>query len=172
MTKDIDAAMNSMPPGWKSRWCNSHMCACLGCANKAGGLTAKGYTYQDWRDWISRNKEDYMNGLSPIKEVKWSGEFEMNSKIKNNLISIQKVAAKALEEHINSTERFAGVNYADLRVVDVYVRYSLGDSREYYGVLIEECTPSAGDLYQYMKEFLQKNLPDDLGCYVEVECEW
>jgi len=72
MTKDIDTAMMSIPSGWKSRWCNSHMCACMGCANKAGGLTAKGYTYQDWRYWISRNKEDYINGLSPIKEVKWS----------------------------------------------------------------------------------------------------
>lgn len=68
MTKDIDAAMMSMPPGWKSRWCNN-MCACMGCANKAGGLTAKGYTYQDWRDWISRNNEDYMNGLSPSKPL-------------------------------------------------------------------------------------------------------
>lgn len=96
----------------------------------------------------------------------------MNPDIKENLILIQEVATKALEEHINSTERFAGVNYGDLRVVDVYVKYSLGDSREYYGVLIEECSSSAGDLYQYMKEHLQKNLPDDLGCYIDVELEW
>ena len=61
----------------------------------------------------------------------------MNDTIKDNLFQIQEVANKALELHKNSTERFSGVNYADLRVVDVWVRYSLGDSREYYGVLIE-----------------------------------
>lgn len=86
MTKGIDAVMNFMPLEWKSRWCNSHMCACMGCANKSGGLTAKGYTYEDWRDWISRNKEDYMNGLSPIKEVKWSMEPKEMTTQKNNLV--------------------------------------------------------------------------------------
>lgn len=96
----------------------------------------------------------------------------MNSNIKDNLFQIQEVATKALELHKNSTERFGGVNYGDLRVVDVYVRYSLGETREYYGVLIEECSPSAGDLYQYMKKYLQEHLPDDLGCYVDVELEW
>ena len=96
----------------------------------------------------------------------------MNDTINKNLTLIQEVANKALELHKNSTERFAGVNYADLRVVDVWVRYSLGDSREYYGITIEECSPSAGDLYQYIKEYLQKHLPDDLGCYIDVELEW
>ena len=96
----------------------------------------------------------------------------MNETLNKNLTLIQEVANKALELHKNSTERFSGVNYADLRVVDVWVKYSLGDSREYYGITIDECSPSAGDLYQYMKEYLQEHLPDDLGCYVDIELEW
>lgn len=118
MTKDIDAAMNSMPPEWKSRWCNSHMCACMGCANKAGGLTAKGYTYQDWRDWISRNKEDYMNGLSPIKEVKWNEATEMKQnelidKLQNNNWKIQMKNARypMLEVIDENTVKIEGVEY-------------------------------------------------------------
>jgi hypothetical protein len=100
------------------------------------------------------------------------GKLIMDNKIKQNLSYIQEVAELALEEHKNSTERFSGVNYGDLRVVNVWVKYSLGDSREYYGITIDECSPSAGDLYQYMKEYLQEHLPDDLGCYVDVELEW
>jgi hypothetical protein len=95
----------------------------------------------------------------------------MNSNIKDNLFQIQEVATKALEEHKNSTERFSGVNYGDLRVVDVYVKYSIHDEDVEYGVLIEECSPNADELRNYMVEYLKDNLPNELGwnCYVELE---
>jgi hypothetical protein len=96
----------------------------------------------------------------------------MNSNIKDNLFQIQEVATKALEEHKNSTERFGGVNYADLRVVDVYVKYSIHDEDAMYGVLIEECSPTAYGLLNYMVEYLKENLPDYLRDYVYVELEW
>ncbi len=96
----------------------------------------------------------------------------MNSNIKDNLFQIQEVATKALEEHKNSTERFSGVNYADLRVVDVYVKYSIHDEDLEYGVLIEECSPTAYDFQEYMVEYLKENLPDYLRDYVYVELEW
>ena len=96
----------------------------------------------------------------------------MNSNIKDNLFQIQEVANKALELHKNSTERFSGVNYADLRVVDVYVKYSIHDEDLLYGVLIEECSPTAYDLQDYMVEYLKDNLPNNLGWNVYVETEW
>ena len=96
----------------------------------------------------------------------------MNSNIKDNLILIQEVANKALELHKNSTERFGGVNYADLQVVDVYVKYSIHDEDLLYGVLIEECSPTAYDLQDYMVEYLKDNLPNNLGWNVYVELEW
>ncbi len=96
----------------------------------------------------------------------------MNSNIKDNLILIQDVANKALEEHKNSTERFGGVNYADLRLVDVYVKYSIHDEDLEYGVLIEECSPTADELRNYMVEYLKENLPDYLRDFVYVELEW
>ena len=99
----------------------------------------------------------------------------MNDTIKENLILIQDVANKALQEYISSTEpkdRFSGVNYADLQVVDVYVKYSLYDEDAMYGVLIEECSPTAYDFQQYMVEYLKENLPDYLRNYVMVETEW
>jgi hypothetical protein len=99
----------------------------------------------------------------------------MNSNIKDNLFQIQEVANKALEEYKNSTEpkdRFSGVNYADLEVVDVYVKYSIHDEDLYYGVLIEECSPTAYDFQDYMVEYLKENLPDYLSGFVNVETEW
>ena len=96
----------------------------------------------------------------------------MNSNIKDNLFQIQEVATKALEEHKNSTERFSGVNYGDLRVVDVFVKYSIHEEDLEYGVLIEECSPTADELRDYMVEYLKENLPDYLSGFVTVELEW
>ena len=99
----------------------------------------------------------------------------MNSTLNKNLTLIQEVATKALEEYINSTEpkeRFSGVNYADLQVVDVYVKYSLYDAILEYGVLIEECSPTAYEFQEYVGEYLKENLPEHLRDYVYVELEW
>jgi hypothetical protein len=96
----------------------------------------------------------------------------MNSNIKDNLFQIQEVANKALELHENSTERFGGVNYADLRVVDVWVKYSIHEEDLEYGVLIEECSPTAYDLQDYMVEYLKENLPDYLRDLVDVVTAW
>ena len=96
----------------------------------------------------------------------------MNSNIKDNLFQIQEVANKALELHKNSTERFSGVNYADLRVVDVWVKYSIHEEDLEYGVLIEECSPTAYDFQDYMLEYLKDNLPNNLGWRIYVELEW
>lgn len=96
----------------------------------------------------------------------------MNDTIKDNLFQIQEVANKALEDHKNSTERFGGVNYADLRVVDVWVKYSIHEEDLEYGVLIEECSPTAYDLQDYMVEYLKENLPDYLRDLVDVVTAW
>jgi hypothetical protein len=99
----------------------------------------------------------------------------MNDTIKENLILIQEVANKALQEYISSTEpkdRFSGVNYADLQVVDVWVKYSIHYEDLEYGVLIEEASPTAYELQDYMVEYLKENLPDYLRNYVMVETEW
>ena len=96
----------------------------------------------------------------------------MNSNIKDNLFQIQEVATKALELHKNSTEKFSGVNYADLRVVDVWVKYSIHEEDLEYGVLIEECSPTAYDLHDYVLEYLKDNLPNNLGWWIYVELDW
>lgn len=96
----------------------------------------------------------------------------MNSNIKDNLFQIQEVANKALELHKNSTERFGGVNYGDLEVVDVWVKYSIKYEDLEYGVLIEECSPTAYDLQDYMVEYLKENLPDYLRDLVDVVTAW
>jgi len=96
----------------------------------------------------------------------------MNTNIKDNLFQIQEVANKALEEHKNSTERWSGINYLDLRVVDVYVKYSIHYEDLEYGVLIEECSPTAYDLQDYMVEYLKENLPDYLRDFVDVWTAW
>jgi hypothetical protein len=96
----------------------------------------------------------------------------MNDTIKDNLFQIQEVATKALELHKNSTERFAGVNYASVRVSDVWVKYSIHDEDLLYGITIDECSPTVYELQEYMVEYLKDNLPDYLGWCIYVELEW
>ena len=91
----------------------------------------------------------------------------MTEPIKSQIKTIKEVADKILEEHKNSTEKFGGVNYGDLRVVDVSYNLHL-DGEEDYSVLIEECSPTAYELQEYMIECLK----DRLGFYVDVILEW
>ena len=97
----------------------------------------------------------------------------MNETINKNLTLIQEVATKALDEHKETAfSGFKGVNYADLRVVDVWVKYSIHEEDLEYGVLIEECSPTAYDFQDYMLEYLKDNLPNNLGWSIYVELEW
>ena len=91
----------------------------------------------------------------------------MTEPIKSQIKKIKEVADKILEEHKNSTEKFGGVNYGDLGVVDVSYNLHL-DGEEDYSVLIEECSPTAYELQEYMIECLK----DKLGFYVDVILEW
>ena len=91
----------------------------------------------------------------------------MTETIKETLIKIEEVANKILEEHKNSTEKFGGVNYVDLRVVDVSYNLHL-DGEEDYSVLIEECSPTAYEFQEFMLECLK----DKLGFFVNVVLEW
>lgn len=85
----------------------------------------------------------------------------------NNFIKIKKASEEILQEHKKSTEKFSGVNYGDLGVVDVYLTYHM-DGDIYYHILIEECSPTS---YEF-QEFMVESLKDKLGFCVIVECEW
>ena len=89
------------------------------------------------------------------------------TEIKETLIKIKEVADEILQTHKNSTVRFDGVNYADLRIVDVSYNLHL-DDEETYSVLIEECSPTAYNFQEYMVGRLNIKL----GFDVIVECEW
>lgn len=91
----------------------------------------------------------------------------MTETIKETLIKIKEVADKILKTHKNSTETFGGVNYANLRVVDVSYNLHL-DGEENYSVFIEECSPTAYEFQEFMLECLK----DKLGFFVNVVCEW
>jgi phage FluMu gp28-like protein len=92
---------------------------------------------------------------------------------KNYKLTLTEQQAKELYEFLRGAkERFSGVNYADLRVVDVWVKYSIHEQDLEYGVLIEECSPTAYDFQDYMVEYLKDNLPNNLGWNVYVELEW
>ena len=91
----------------------------------------------------------------------------MTETIKSKIKTIKAVADAILKTHKKSTEKFGGVNYGDLAVVDVSYNLHL-DGEETYSVLIEECSPTAYELQEYMVECLK----DKLGFYVDVILEW
>ena len=53
----LDQMMRALPTEFATRWCepDERGCACMGCANGsesgAGGLSAKGFTKEDWKQW-------------------------------------------------------------------------------------------------------------------------
>lgn len=58
---EVDAVMARMRPEWRDKWCGGDpalwdhdwpmACACIGCANVAGGAAQAGVTYAEWRAW-------------------------------------------------------------------------------------------------------------------------
>ena len=96
----------------------------------------------------------------------------MNDTIKENLKSIHQFALLALDKHKRSGVKFSGVNYASVRVSDVWVKYSIHDEDLLYGITIDECSPTDYELQDYMVEYLKDNLPDYLGWCIYVELEW
>ena len=91
----------------------------------------------------------------------------MTETINSQIKTIKAVADAILKNHKNSTETFGGVNYGDLRVVDVSYNLHL-DGEEEYSVFIEECSPTAYEFQEFMLECLK----DKLGFFVNVVCEW
>ena len=54
----IDAILADMPIEWRYRWCESELCACLGCCNRGPeGLVALGFNKADWLWWVARHPE-------------------------------------------------------------------------------------------------------------------
>ena len=52
----IDEIMQSMPVEHRYRWCDSELCACIGCCNRGSeGLIAKGFNRADHLWWIARH---------------------------------------------------------------------------------------------------------------------
>lgn len=57
----ISEILKDKPLAFKTRWCNSFMCACSGAANCAGGLRSYLYTEEDWIYWKDETGKDELN---------------------------------------------------------------------------------------------------------------
>lgn len=53
----FEEAILAMPEHWRYRWCSSGPCACMGGANCSGGLRAKGFTFEQWQEWVNENPD-------------------------------------------------------------------------------------------------------------------
>lgn len=105
----IDIEMTCMPESYRYKWCRSKNCACLGCANKAGGLAAKGYTWEDWNKWVGKNMQEYVNAVFSTKDEKmeytrnWQVEMQnanypMLEIIDENTVMIEGVKYQKVDE--------------------------------------------------------------------------
>ena len=54
----LDHLMKGMPSHWAERWCDAGACACMGCANRSGGIAAHGYTRSDHARWLYSNRSN------------------------------------------------------------------------------------------------------------------
>jgi hypothetical protein len=57
---DIAYWMRDMPVATALNWCESEMCACMGCVNGSGGLERHhGVTKEEWREWWRRATAEF-----------------------------------------------------------------------------------------------------------------
>lgn len=65
--KTLDELMTAMPQDWRERWCGSGACACMGCANRSGGVDKYGYTQEDVSEWVKLHpREEYRIELESL----------------------------------------------------------------------------------------------------------
>jgi hypothetical protein len=57
--KQLDKLMKEMPLEWRYYWCDpKSICACMGCANRSGGIHWKHkYTREEWEEWVKENPD-------------------------------------------------------------------------------------------------------------------
>lgn len=53
----LQQKLSEMPVPWRVFWCEAQMCACMGCANRSGGLTAAGFTKEEWEQALSSDSQ-------------------------------------------------------------------------------------------------------------------
>jgi hypothetical protein len=53
----FDEAIMAMPEHWRYRWCGGGPCGCMGAANCSGGMSGKGFTHEQWEEWVSKNPD-------------------------------------------------------------------------------------------------------------------
>jgi hypothetical protein len=51
---EVDAIMQTMPEDWRYRWCESKVCACMGCV----GVGSRDVTKAEWHVWVSRQSDE------------------------------------------------------------------------------------------------------------------
>lgn len=49
----VDEIMHGVPERSRYRWCNSNLCACMGCVNMSTRLNR-----QEWESWVMRNPKN------------------------------------------------------------------------------------------------------------------
>ena len=55
----VDLIMEKMPLEWRYHWCDSIVCNCMDCVNRAGNFPL---SKQDWEEWVKRNPEVITKG--------------------------------------------------------------------------------------------------------------
>lgn len=56
----FNSQIMKLHPSYRNRWCepSEFGCGCLGCANAAGGLAAKGFNHSDYLAWQHTNSKE------------------------------------------------------------------------------------------------------------------
>ena len=71
--KQVNEIMQLVPLDWRYYWCEAQICGCLGCANRSGGVKAKGVTKQEWEQWVIDNPKPKVAGINCSKPIVWKG---------------------------------------------------------------------------------------------------
>lgn len=62
----FEVAIQDVHESWRYRWCGSGACGCMGAANCSGGMSGRGYTHEEWQEWVAKNPDP--NPPAPFDE--------------------------------------------------------------------------------------------------------
>ncbi len=66
---NINEAMKDIPKYARYKWCEEKACLCVGCVNVSGALIAKGFTKEDWQEWMEGMSKNIQETKTKLMEA-------------------------------------------------------------------------------------------------------
>ena len=99
--EEINNMMFSVLPNNRFRWCENHICACMGCVNVSSGLSQI-LSKEEWQSWVSfqysLNDQRTKLSIEELKNIAGNNQLSLKTRLLIKRKKIQKTSVELILE--------------------------------------------------------------------------